>query len=144
LPVAAAGAAGYGGGRLANAGIGWGLRALGADVSQGAENAASGLVGDLSLGSWIAGMDGLGVQQGERTTQRGIQNIPQSQTISAQSQMSTIGNSINKVNSEIQQFRQEFERQTAEIRSQMQSARSSNVVNTSSTPKSSTSTTGTK
>ena len=142
LPVAAVGAAGYGAGRLANAGIGAGLRAAGADVSQGAENAASGWVGDLSLGSWLSGLAGNGIQE-PRTTQRGMPT-PTGTQMPTPTDMSQVGNNINQINSAIQEFRRDFERQTAEIRSQMQSARSSNVVNTSSTPKSSTSTTGTK
>ena len=140
LPAAAAGTAGYVGGRIANAGIGAGLRAAGADVSQGAENASG--WGDLSLGSWLSGLAGNGIQE-PRTTQRGMPT-PTGTQMPTPTDMSQVGNNINQINSAIQEFRRDFERQTAEIRSQMQSARSSNVVNTSSTPKSSTSTTGTK
>ena len=140
LPAAAAGTAGYVGGRIANAGIGAGLRAAGADVSQGAENASG--WGDLSLGSWLSGLAGNGIQE-PRTTQRGMPT-PTGTQMPTPTDMSQVGNNINQINSAIQEFRRDFERQTAEIRSQMQSARSSNVANTSSTPKSSTSTTGTK
>ena len=143
LPAAAAGAAGYVGGRLANAGIGAGLRATGADVSQGAENASG--WGDLSLGSWLGGLAGQGVQQGQRTNQRGIQSSAESQ-INPANQMGEIGDAINKANADMQQFRQEFERQTAEIRRQMQSLTANTATPKAavSTPRSSTSTTGTK
>ena len=143
LPVAGAGAAGYVGGRLANAGIGAGLRAAGADVSQGAENASG--WGDLSLGSWLGGLAGQGVQQGQRTNQRGIQSSAESQ-INPANQMGEIGEAINKANADMQQFRQEFERQTAEIRRQMQSLTANTATPKAavSTPRSSTSTTGTK
>lgn len=140
LPAAAAGTAGYVGGGIANAGIGAGLRAAGADVSQGAENASG--WGDLSLGSWLSGLAGNGIQE-PRTTQRGMPT-PTGTQMPTPTDMSQVGNNINQINSAIQEFRRDFERQTAEIRSQMQSARSSDVANASSTPKSSTSTTGTK
>ena len=140
LPVAGAGAAGYVGGRIANAGIGAGLRAAGADVSQGAENASG--WGDLSLGSWLSGLAGNGIQE-PRATQRGMPT-PTGTQMPTPTDMGQVGNNINQINSAIQEFRRDFERQTAEIRRQMQSANSPTATNTGSTPKSATSTTGTK
>ena len=140
LPVAGAGAAGYVGGRLANAGLGYGLRAAGADVSQGAEDASG--WGDLSLGSWLSGLAGNGIQE-PRATQRGMPT-PTGTQMPTPTDMGQVGNNINQINSAIQEFRRDFERQTAEIRRQMQSANSPTATNTGSTPKSATSTTGTK